>query len=200
MLKWQPLGDHHDLFISTFTAYSWGWWIPRRAAGHVYFFKSRQSTALPAELTDTTLIHPIPNPTSDEPSLALASQSTTQTQCAPKRPTYFSQAPQASRVGDRVNHTLRTVGSLGYIGGSVLARLLSHPLSDTFQTTALVRSESKAKQFRTLGIKAVVGSLSDLPLLRQLAAEADIVFACVSCARARSQVSSLTTYHSGRCG
>jgi uncharacterized protein YbjT (DUF2867 family) len=78
---------------------------------------------------------------------------------------------------------LRRVGSAGYIGGSVLTRILSHPLSDTFQTTALVRSETKAKQFRTLGVKAVVGSHSDLPLLRQLAGEADIVIACVSTPR-----------------
>lgn len=61
-----------------------------------------------------------------------------------------------------------------------MTRLLSHPLSDTFQTTALVRSEEKAKRFRTLGVKAVVGSHSDLSLLRHLAGEADIVFACVS--------------------
>lgn len=69
-------------------------------------------------------------------------------------------------------------GATGYIGGTVLTRLLSHSLSDTFQTTALVRSESKAKKFRTLGVKAVLGSHSDLSLLRQLAGEADVVFAC----------------------
>lgn len=80
-------------------------------------------------------------------------------------------------------YMLRTVGSAGYIGGTVLTRLLSHSLSDTFQTTALVRSESKAKKFRTLGVKAVLGSHSDLSLLRQLAGEADVVFACVSTSR-----------------
>jgi Trk K+ transport system NAD-binding subunit len=62
----------------------------------------------------------------------------------------------------------------------VLARLLSHSLSDAFQTAVLMRSSEKAKQFRTLGVKAVVGSNSDHDLLRQLAGEADIVFACVS--------------------
>ncbi|KAF8623670.1 hypothetical protein AX17_007368 [Amanita inopinata Kibby_2008] len=69
-------------------------------------------------------------------------------------------------------------GATGYIGGSVLTRLLSHPLSDTFQTTVLVRDPSKAKQFRTMGIKAVVGSTEDATLLKQLASEADYVFAC----------------------
>jgi hypothetical protein len=68
----------------------------------------------------------------------------------------------------------------GYIGGSVLTRLLSHSLSDTFQITALVRDELKAKKFRTLGVKTAVGSYSDHSLLRRLASEADIVFACVS--------------------
>ena len=68
----------------------------------------------------------------------------------------------------------------GYIGGTVLARLLCHPRSDTFHTTVLVRSESKASQFRSMGIRAVVGSYNDLDLLSQLAEEADIVIACVS--------------------
>ncbi|KAG5647412.1 hypothetical protein DXG03_000483 [Asterophora parasitica] len=69
-------------------------------------------------------------------------------------------------------------GATGYIGGSVLTRLLSHKLSDTFGITVLVRDPAKAKEFRTLGVKATVGSNSDTKLLRQLAAEADIVFAC----------------------
>ncbi|TFK40286.1 hypothetical protein BDQ12DRAFT_602474 [Crucibulum laeve] len=69
-------------------------------------------------------------------------------------------------------------GATGYIGGSVLTRLLSHPLSDTFQTTVLVRDASKATQFRTMGIKAVVGTNLDLALIQGLAAEADLVIAC----------------------
>ncbi|KAF9468157.1 NAD(P)-binding protein [Collybia nuda] len=69
-------------------------------------------------------------------------------------------------------------GATGYIGGSVLTRLLSHSLSDTFQLAVLIRSSEKAKQFRTLGVKAVVGSNSDHQLLRQLAGDADIIFAC----------------------
>lgn len=68
---------------------------------------------------------------------------------------------------------------LGYIGGSVLTRLLSHPLSDTFRTTVLVRDASKATQFRSMGVRAIVGSYSDLSLLTQLATEADLVLACV---------------------
>lgn len=67
----------------------------------------------------------------------------------------------------------------GYIGGSVLTRLLSHPHSDAFQTTVLVRSESKAKQFRSMGVKAIVGSYSDLDLLRKHAGQADVIIACV---------------------
>ncbi|PFH53081.1 hypothetical protein AMATHDRAFT_138304, partial [Amanita thiersii Skay4041] len=66
----------------------------------------------------------------------------------------------------------------GYIGGSVLTRLLSHTLSDTFQITVLVRDPAKATQFRMMGIKAVIGSYQDTTLLKRLSSEADYVFAC----------------------
>ncbi|KAG5652771.1 hypothetical protein H0H81_003709 [Sphagnurus paluster] len=69
-------------------------------------------------------------------------------------------------------------GATGYIGGSVLTRLLSHSLSDTFGLTVLVRDPKKAKEFRTLGVKAIVGSNADTALLHQLAVDADVVFAC----------------------
>ncbi|KAJ7475778.1 hypothetical protein FB451DRAFT_256410 [Mycena latifolia] len=70
-------------------------------------------------------------------------------------------------------------GATGYIGGAVLARLLERTLA----ITVLVRSSEKASLFnRTFGkkhnLKAIVGSYSDLKLLRKLAAEADVVFAC----------------------
>ncbi|KDR76306.1 hypothetical protein GALMADRAFT_140021 [Galerina marginata CBS 339.88] len=74
-------------------------------------------------------------------------------------------------------HILLT-GATGYIGGSVLASLLSHTLSDTFRITVLVRDASKASQFRSMGVHAVTGSYSDLKVLEELAADADIVFAC----------------------
>ncbi|RDB25814.1 Uncharacterized protein C2A9.02 [Hypsizygus marmoreus] len=77
----------------------------------------------------------------------------------------------------QTTHILLT-GATGYIGGSVLGHLLSHPLSDTFGTTILVRDQLKAKAFRTLGVKPVIGSNSDHALLQHLASEADIVFAC----------------------
>jgi uncharacterized protein YbjT (DUF2867 family) len=75
-------------------------------------------------------------------------------------------------------------GATGYIGGAVLGLLLEHPLEHTFDITVLVRSSEKASLFnRTFGQKnnftAVVGSYSDLKLLRKLS-DADIVFACVS--------------------
>jgi uncharacterized protein YbjT (DUF2867 family) len=72
------------------------------------------------------------------------------------------------------------ISTPGYIGGSVLTKLLSHSLFDTFQITVLVRGPEKAKAFEPLGVKPVIGSYSDLSLLRRLASEADVVFACVS--------------------
>ncbi|KAJ7227111.1 hypothetical protein GGX14DRAFT_693137 [Mycena pura] len=74
-------------------------------------------------------------------------------------------------------------GATGYIGGTVLTRLLDHHLQRTFSITLLVRSFEKAALLnRTFGqkynLRAIVGSNSDLELLRELAANADVVFAC----------------------
>ncbi|KAJ2922843.1 hypothetical protein H1R20_g14259, partial [Candolleomyces eurysporus] len=74
-------------------------------------------------------------------------------------------------------HILLT-GATGYIGGSALTKLLSHPLSETFRITVLVRAAEKATQFRKMGIQAVVGSNADLDLLTELASKADLVVAC----------------------
>ena len=68
---------------------------------------------------------------------------------------------------------------LGYIGGSVLARLLSHPKRDTFNITALVRSEEKAKKLESFGVTPAVGSFQDTSLVRRLAEQAHVVFSCV---------------------
>lgn len=70
--------------------------------------------------------------------------------------------------------------AIGYIGGSVLTRLLSHPLRDAFHLTILVRSQAKVSQLCAMGIRAVLGSNADLGLLRELAGDADLVIACVS--------------------
>ncbi|KAI9463253.1 hypothetical protein BJY52DRAFT_1254099 [Lactarius psammicola] len=66
-------------------------------------------------------------------------------------------------------------GATGYIGGSVLQRLLDHPKTDTFEITALVRSPDKAKLLNTLGVKTAVASLSDLDKLTELATASDVI-------------------------
>ena len=68
---------------------------------------------------------------------------------------------------------------VGYIGGSVLLRLLEHPDVATFKFTALVRSQEKVEKLQALGVNAVRGSLQDLALLENLASEADIVISLV---------------------
>jgi len=67
----------------------------------------------------------------------------------------------------------------GYIGGSVLVCLLQHPDSKCFQISALVHSSTKAEKLKTLGIRPVLGSYSDLDLLMREAAEADFVITIV---------------------
>ncbi|KAJ7592995.1 hypothetical protein C8J56DRAFT_1161979 [Mycena floridula] len=72
-------------------------------------------------------------------------------------------------------------GVTGYIGGPVLERFLSHPNAPNFEITVLVRSQTKADQFRSFGVNPIVGSLSDLELVEKLAAEADVVVAMADC-------------------
>ena len=68
----------------------------------------------------------------------------------------------------------------GYIGGSVLARLLQHPNAKSFEITALVRSEAKAKKLESFGVKAVIGSYKDdHALTEKLAENAHVVFQIV---------------------
>ena len=69
---------------------------------------------------------------------------------------------------------------LGYIGGSILAKLLEHPKFQSFNITAIVRDSKKAEKIRALGVKTAVGSHSDKPFVEKLAEESDIVIATVS--------------------
>lgn len=72
-------------------------------------------------------------------------------------------------------------GITGYIGGTVLERFLNRPDAGDFEFTALVRSPEKAEKFKTFGVNAVVGSLSDLDLLEKLVSEADLTIAMADC-------------------
>ncbi|KAJ3514590.1 hypothetical protein NLJ89_g2291 [Agrocybe chaxingu] len=65
----------------------------------------------------------------------------------------------------------------GYIGGSVLSRLLKHEDFSTLNITALVRSPEKAEKLKGLGVNTVVGSHDDEKLVVSLATESDIVIA-----------------------
>ncbi|ARC56434.1 dTDP-4-oxo-6-deoxy-D-allose reductase [Frondihabitans sp. 762G35] len=65
--------------------------------------------------------------------------------------------------------SLLLTGATGYIGSSVLRSLVERGHT----VTALVRSEEKAAQVGAAGANAVVGSITDLDLLRRLVAESD---------------------------
>ncbi|KAI9058112.1 NAD-P-binding protein [Trametes sanguinea] len=72
--------------------------------------------------------------------------------------------------------TIFLTGATGYVGASVLQRLLQHPRATNFEITALVRSPEKAKVLADeYGVRAVVGSNAELEKLTQLAEGADIV-------------------------
>jgi len=66
----------------------------------------------------------------------------------------------------------------GYIGGSVLTRLLQHPSASTFDITVITRSADKAKALEKFGVKAVVGTNDDLDKLESLAEHSHVVFSC----------------------
>ncbi|KAF8956984.1 hypothetical protein BDZ97DRAFT_1670608 [Flammula alnicola] len=70
-------------------------------------------------------------------------------------------------------------GATGYIGGTVLTRLLRHPDAASFQITALVRSAEKGEKLKTLGVDFILGSYTDenLDLLTEAASKADVVIA-----------------------
>ncbi|KAL4252221.1 NAD(P)-dependent Metabolic Enzyme [Abortiporus biennis] len=71
------------------------------------------------------------------------------------------------------------IGATGYLGGSILARLLIHPRANEFDITAIVRSSEKASGLQSqFGVKTVVGSISDLDKLEDLSAQSHIVFSC----------------------
>ncbi|KAI0633479.1 NAD-P-binding protein [Trametes polyzona] len=76
---------------------------------------------------------------------------------------------------DKANVLL--LGATGYIGGGVLARLLSNS-KPLFNITVLLRDAVKADKLKPFGVKAVLGNLDDLETIETLASQADIVFEC----------------------
>lgn len=73
-------------------------------------------------------------------------------------------------------------GATGYIGGSFLDRILSHPQASSYHIAALVRTEAKAKALATLGIESILGSYADLAILEEQSSKADYVLSLASSA------------------
>lgn len=72
------------------------------------------------------------------------------------------------------------LGATGYVGGSVLARLLENPAAKSLEITALVRDQQKASKLQAFGVKTAIGTIQDLKLLEDLASKAHIVFSIVN--------------------
>lgn len=72
-----------------------------------------------------------------------------------------------------------TLWFIGFIGGSILARLLKHPKRESFEITAVIRSASKADKFKSFGIDTVIGSLDDYDFLGRISSEAEIIIQTV---------------------
>ncbi|KAK2464833.1 hypothetical protein APHAL10511_003132 [Amanita phalloides] len=65
------------------------------------------------------------------------------------------------------------LGATGYAGSSILAAFMDHTKSSSYTVTALVRNAEKAQKLKAFGVRTVVGSQTDVPLLEKLASEAD---------------------------
>ncbi|KAI0707122.1 NAD-P-binding protein [Earliella scabrosa] len=73
--------------------------------------------------------------------------------------------------------TIFFTGATGYIGGTVLSKLLKHPKAAAFEIVALVRNADKARILESkFNVKAVVGSHQDLDKIHDLVAKSDFVF------------------------
>ncbi|KAJ7635743.1 hypothetical protein DFH06DRAFT_1284292 [Mycena polygramma] len=69
------------------------------------------------------------------------------------------------------------LGATGYIGGSVLGKLLLHPRAEEVKISAIVRDAGKAEKLQAFGVTSVVAHLdSDFSVLQTLAEDADVVF------------------------
>jgi uncharacterized protein YbjT (DUF2867 family) len=72
-------------------------------------------------------------------------------------------------------------GATGYVGGSVLHKLLQHKENSLFSITVIVRDSEKAKLFEKVQaqtgvqVTAVQGSHSDEAVVAPLAAKSDVV-------------------------
>lgn len=81
----------------------------------------------------------------------------------------------------------------GYIGGSVLQRILNHPRASSFDITVLVRDAKKAQLLESkFGLKAVIGSLEDADKLTEQSANAHIVIHTVSIPERRTSLLDVT--------
>jgi len=67
-------------------------------------------------------------------------------------------------------------GTTGYIGGSVLTKLLEPSQKGKYDITAYIRSEAVIPKYQELGVKTLVGSLESADILKQAAIDADVVF------------------------
>ncbi|KAJ7242688.1 hypothetical protein C8J57DRAFT_1367366 [Mycena rebaudengoi] len=81
-----------------------------------------------------------------------------------------------------INTKICILGATGYVGGTILRRLVEHPRAATFEITLLVRDPLKEQKLSSLGLglKVVVGSHADTTLLEALSSEADVVFAAAN--------------------
>lgn len=70
-----------------------------------------------------------------------------------------------------MNKKVFVTGSTGFIGGSIARELCDRGYS----VTGLVRDESKAKDLEDSGIKPLLGTLSDIDVLKMGAQESDII-------------------------
>ncbi len=70
---------------------------------------------------------------------------------------------------------LFVTGATGYIGGSVLTKILQSASKGKYNTTVFTRSEASVPKFKELGVTPLMGDLDSADILRQAAGDSDAV-------------------------
>ncbi|KAJ8074285.1 hypothetical protein PM082_012595 [Marasmius tenuissimus] len=73
-------------------------------------------------------------------------------------------------------------GATGYVGCSVLYRLLNLPDAQSkYELRTVVRNAEKAEKLREFGVKTIIGSHSDVDLMARESKEADVILTAGDC-------------------